>query len=400
MTDMEPEPVRIKRYDTNVNGSRVNVMEAWKRGMAVASFAAVSTMGHTQVPDLMNTLDAGGRAMGMGGGTYAVDSGPLSGLHNPAGLAYVDRPTVSVALRNLPSSRTRVAGDLSSNPSLDTTARDGFRAVTHAGLAFPFQGGALGISYTAAGFIRDESEGFNLTKNAVPVRSFFELLTAKTDLFTVSYGTGDTGNGLTYGVGLVFANQYVRNVRSIVYTDTNITPDETDFSGNATGVGVVAGMNLLMDRVGRTSLGFSVRSPIDLQGGDISDYFDRVPGKASLSFAGRMDALRGGNDFLLYGVQVNHFFGGQGDRIIPRSSQTVVGGGLEYNLHRWNMRIPIRLGYTYVPDGGLGFDQRSAFTFGIGYRPLDGRFALDLNFAAPEGGRYDMALSMTYKLGN
>lgn len=375
-------------------------MEAWKRGMMIASLAAVCGLGSAQVPDLMNTLDAGGRAMGMGGGTYATDSGPMSAIQNPAGLAYIERPVVSVALRNLPSSRTRVVGDLSHNPSTDTTAEEGFRAVTHAGLAFPFQRGVLGLSYTTAGFMRDEAQGFNLTKNNVPVRSYFELLTAKTDLFTVSYGTGDTSNGFTYGIGLVFANQYVRNERNIVYTDANILPDQTDLSGNSTGIGVVAGLGFLTDKAGRTSVGLSIRSPIDLQGDDqISDYFDRVPGKASLSFAARLDSLRGGDDFLLYGIQLDHYFGGQGDRIIPRQSQTVIGGGLEYNFHRWNMRIPLRLGYTYVPDGGFGFDQRSAFTFGIGFRPRDGNFALDLNFAVPEGGRYDMALSMTYKLG-
>ena len=113
----------------------------------------------------------------------------------------------------------------------------------------------------------------------------------------------------------------------------------------------------------------------------------------------RNDHMNG--QYLLLAVQATSFFGGQSDKIFPRENQTVVNAGAEYMLKRWNASIPVRFGYAFVPKGGEGFISRDSVTFGAGYRPNNSNFQLDLSFARPiDGSAMDMALAITYLLGN
>jgi len=62
--------------------------------------------------------------------------------------------------------------------------------------------------------------------------------------------------------------------------------------------------------------------------------------------------------------------------------------------------VPIRLGYNFVPGGGAGYGDRNAVTFGLGYRPNKDDYTIDLNFASPQHGGFDLGLTLSYKLGS
>ncbi|MER3466273.1 MAG: hypothetical protein C4340_03780, partial [Armatimonadota bacterium] len=60
----------------------------------------------------------------------------------------------------------------------------------------------------------------------------------------------------------------------------------------------------------------------------------------------------------------------------------------------------IRLGFRVVQDAGEGFSSRSAFTFGLGYRPFEADYWLDLNIAAASGqSKPDVSLTMSSRIG-
>jgi hypothetical protein len=368
------------------------------KALCSLSLVALAACASSQIPDLLTALDAGGRAMGLGGATYATDSSTFSANANPAGLGYINRAQYSVAYRNLPESRSQVSGDFN-DPDFDTDLKQGGFGMTHVGYAFPMGRGALGVSYTRSGFIRDERFGNGLSDGALTVNNYEELFRSQTDLFTLAYGASSGGGTTNYGVGVVVANQYILNRQDydLFNGSTFVGSVSADNSGTGLGFGVVAGV--MMSVGGNTSFGMSAQSPIDLSGNaETSGYLDRIPGRVSAGFATRNDNARG--EYVIYAVQATHYFGGQGNKVFPRDSYTSFSGGLEYGLNRWNARVPIRLGYAVVPKGGDGFRDRDAFTFGVGYRPNGSDFSLDLSFAKPiDGNAIDIALSLTYLLG-
>jgi hypothetical protein len=370
-----------------------------------AATAALSVGASAQIPDLLTALDAGGRAMGLGGATYVTDSTTYSALMNPAGLGFISRAQYGVSYRNLPESRSVLSGD-ANDPDYDTTLDQGAFGLTHVGYAFPMGRGAVGVSYTRTGFIRDESVGGNLADGGLTRQNYQELFRSQTDLFTLSYGASSNNGGTNYGVGLVVAQQYINNTQDYDLFNGNVFVGSvsTDNSGNGLGFGLVAGM---MTTVGaNTSFGLSAQSPIDLSGNaETSGYLDRIPGRITAGIATRNDNNRG--EYTLLAAQASQYFGGQKNKVFSRDSYTVLNLGFEYGLNRWNARVPVRFGYTVVPDGGgrssgqhPRFQSRDAFTFGVGYRPNGSEFSLDLSFAKPiDGNSFDLALALTYLLG-
>ncbi len=349
----------------------------------------------------MNALDAGGRAMGVGSSTQATDSNTLSGYYNPAGLAYITGPTLSAAFRNLPQSNNVVTGKFK-DPDFSTEREVGPRRLTHIGYATPMGGGTIGVSYTMGGFIKDFRAGNNLTDSSLIIRNFTETLQAQTDFFTLAYGKR-SGNS-NFGFGLMIANQYISDQARWDTFDTNNTQLGTtnvSNSGNSTGIGAIVGLQMPTGHDGKTVMGISVRTPIKLSKNSQTDpYMNKVPGRASFGLASRADNLRGGKDFAVYGAQLDYFFGADKEGSFARKD--VLGGGIgfEYNMHRYNARIPIRFGYAFVPKGGDTTISRNTFTFGLGYRPEASNYALDLNFGIPSGGGgLDMGVGFTYKLG-
>ncbi|MFI5386943.1 MAG: hypothetical protein ACHQ50_12585, partial [Fimbriimonadales bacterium] len=89
-----------------------------------------------------------------------------------------------------------------------------------------------------------------------------------------------------------------------------------------------------------------------------------------------------------------------GGQDFQRSAQTTAGAGFEYNYQMSGARIPIRMGYNFIQGGGTGYGDRNALTFGLGYRPTNSDYTIDLNFASPQHGGFDLGISLSCKLGN
>ncbi|MBS1723051.1 MAG: hypothetical protein JSS66_08890 [Armatimonadetes bacterium] len=376
-------------------------MQARKRLVISAGVVMASAFASAQVPDLMNALDAGGRAMGIGGSTQATDSNTLSTYYNPAGLGYISDTTFSFAARNLPQSDNTISGNFAS-PDFSTSRESGPRRITHVGFATPMRGGVLGLSYTMGGYMKDFRSGQNLTDGGVIIQNYLETFGAQTDFFTLAWGKqmGQTN----WGFGVVVANQYISDVGSYEMFDSEnqfIGTTRIDNSGNTYGVGGIVGVQFSPSRDGKSQVGISVRTPISLSNNtSTSPYLNKVPGRASIGLASRTDPLRGGKDFIVYGAQLDYFFGSDKNGIFNRKDTLSGGIGFEYNYHRGNARIPIRAGYAFIPKGGDMFIERNTFTFGLGYRPDNSNLAVDVNFGLPSGGgTYDMGLSLTYKVG-
>ena len=127
---------------------------------------------------------------------------------------------------------------------------------------------------------------------------------------------------------------------------------------------------------------------------------DRLNESARILLLGasmRQDAVRGGQDYIVYGAQLQEFFAGESTPYFDRSNQAVFGVGLEYNHAFESFRMPFRVGYVSSPGGGDGYSSRNTFTFGFGYRPNNNYYSIDLNWASPQGGGYDFGLAATYR---
>lgn len=368
-------------------------MNAWKH-FGVGALVATPFAALAQIPDLVDALDAGSRAMGMAGASSVTDGNTHSALNNPAGLAFIIEPTVEVSARNLPESDSTITGDVSA-PSVNTNdSSTGKTAITHAGYAFPFKGGTLGIAYTLAGYIKDSRSQGPLTDAAFNVSGYDGELRSQTDMFTVGYGR-ESGRD-NWGLSLIYANADARLSESFQQNGGAFVDRTIGGSGN--GFGAALGWQR-PSADGRSVIGASVRTPIELDGA-AGNVYERIPGKASIGYTARMDRDSTA-DFLVYAAQLDYYFGGEGSAIFDRDDRFSFGIGAEYSYHRWNARFPIRLGYRYLPAGGSGFGDRDVLTYGLGWRPMGRDFSIDLNFASDlDGGVTDTAIGITYRPGN
>ena len=92
-------------------------MSSMDRKLTLTVLGAVAmTTCHAQIPDLMTALDAGGRAMGLGGGTYGTDATTWSINANPAALGFIRNPMFGASFRNMPESRTSASGNFDDQP--------------------------------------------------------------------------------------------------------------------------------------------------------------------------------------------------------------------------------------------------------------------------------------------
>lgn len=378
--------------------------DAWTRSAAGVALILLGTISNAQVPDLLNAFEMGGRAMGMGGGTYSNSSDPSASYWNPAGLAHISSTTVQMDFRNRPGSDTSVSGSFV-DPDRSADGQYGSNAITFAGVATPFGKGVLGLSYAVGGWIRDDARNDGDLHSGDPgdptvVTTFIDFLKVYTEFVTLAYGTG-SGRGTTFGVGIVFARQNLNNdvfVRTEDGSGGLISETLTEVSSNGFGLGGIVGVQFVPPSNPNVSFGLSYRSEIQLN--DVEDgepYGDTIPARLQAGLVFRRDGLRGGRDYLVGGIDASYFFPANDGRILERDSQLAFGGGVEYNWSQAFGYIPFRVGFRSVQEAGEGFANRDVFTFGVGYRPTSGDWTIDLSIATASGqSRPDLAISMTF----
>lgn len=373
--------------------------------LVLAGMTVLVAPAAAQVPDLLNALDAGGRAMGMGGANNATNVDTLATYYNPAALGYMEKREVGLAYRNLPESITTLSGSRN-NPSSRSNAQRGDMNLTHLGYAMPVKdlfgrgSGTIGISYTIGGSIDDLSGANAVSDGPLTLNNYRLRREAKSTFYSLSYGKA-VSNGFAYGLGVVLASQKISYAETATATDSQnnqIPFSGVDASSTGTGVGVIAGALYTPASAPSWSFGASVRSPINLSGNSsTSAEYDTIPGRALLGATWRREGFRQGKDYLLLGGQVQSFFGGDSSQFFDRKNQTVFGVGAEYNVGIESGRVPLRIGFVTVPNGGDGFGDRNSFTFGVGYRPNRTPVGLDLSWAVPENGGYDFSIAASYR---
>jgi hypothetical protein len=374
--------------------------------MGVA-LVGLGSFGQAQIPDLLNTLDAGGRSMGMGGSLGVAGADTLSSYLNPAGLAYLDGRRVGITYRNLPSSSTTISGQLD-DPNLSTRGERGSNNIAHVGFAVPMSdvlrgvSGTLGIAYTVGGFIDDTTTG-TVAIGGFTGRNYVETTEAKSEYFTISYGRANASQSFAWGVGLVVLSQGVsyRQRYDLFDGSTSLgTQDTGQLDSRGTGLGVLVGAQYIPPGNPNLSLGASYRSEINLSGNsETAAYLDKIPARLMLGAAYRRDALRGGEDFAVLGAQLAHYFKASNGSVFDRKEQTTFGIGLEYNYRLGPGWLPVRVGYQAIPGGGTGYGSRNTFNYGIGYRPENSPYTIDLNWGSPQGSGADFSIAVSYKFG-
>lgn len=361
---------------------------------------------NAQTPDVLNSLDAGARAMGAGGAFYTAGADTLSSYNNPAGLAFIGAPQIGIAFRTLPSALTRLTGDFF-NPDKQTRTSPGNRSLSHLGYAAPLgrsgrtYGSAFGVSFTTGGFFRERKGGGDLTYGDLQAQTYDETTQIKNDFINFGFAKA-TSTGMSFGVSLVIAQSGVLNRRELTLVDSDGNTRGTERADNSTtGTGIGASVGVQFSPItSNTSIGLSLRSPIELSGNATTqDIYDRIPGRLSFGIAHRIDAVRGGSDYILIGAQADAFYGTKKNATLNRKDTFAVGAGIEYGLNISGARLPIRFGFNTSQAGGSDFTDRNTFTFGLGYRPNSNQFSVDLNAASSSGGRYDLALALNYRLG-
>ena len=375
----------------------------------LAGLMALPVVGVAQVPDVLSALDAGGRAMGMGGAGNITGADTTSGLYNPAGLGYIDKTQVGFVVRNLPESNTIVTGPFApiSQQQFTTVGSRGPQGLSHAGVAMPLRGnaanGVVSLGVTLGGYIHDRRTSTGLASGALTVRNYNELFKSRTDFVTLSYGKTNASQNFNWGVGLVYARNGILNVRrgDLFDSSNNLVGNvDAEVDETGTGFGIVAGIQYVPKGQPNTLFGLSVRSEIDLNGNPgTNDLYDKIPAQINLGFAKRRDGLRGGRDYLVFGAEAQHLFsGGPSPFGGTRDAQTNLGLGIEYSYNAQWGRVPIRVGYNWIPSAGDHFSDRNSLVYGFGFRPNGSNVAVDVNWGDPDVGGRDFSISLSYKV--
>ena len=331
-------------------------MDARKRLTAVAACACAAVGAAAQIPDQFDSFEMGGRGMGMGGGLYSNASDASASYWNPAGLGQISTALVEINFRNRPTTMTTLTGN-AMNPMEDSAGRFGRNQFSFVGVATPFRGGVLGLSYAVGGYAREVRHGNMLLVD--PVNNITEDLDTidefVNEFITLAFGT-KRGESMSLGAGVVFARQNLAEATRIqLFQNGNPipSPPPTDDREDATGVGGIVGVQIQPRNNPNVSFGASYRSQINVSGYNIFQSFsDSIPARLQAGFIFRKDGLRGGQDYLIGGVDAAYFFATNGGLVLERKGHVSGGLGFEYNLSQAYGYIPIRLGVRSNQSGG------------------------------------------------
>ncbi|MGI8923144.1 MAG: hypothetical protein ACR2HJ_03730 [Fimbriimonadales bacterium] len=378
-------------------------MNARKRFAAGSVFACLAGAAFADIPDMLSSFEMGGRGLGMGGAIYSNSSDPSASYWNPAGLGHITASQVEVNFRNRPSNNTTLTGNFN-NPDEDTQGTFGRNQFSFLGVAVPFRSGTLGLSYALGGYARELRQGTGLIVDPIEniTADVFTRDAVSDEFITLAYGM-KRGSSMTIGAGVVYARESIMNQTQINLFqngDPIPGPDPTDDNETADGFGAIVGVQFQPGSNPNTSVGVSFRTPIKLSGFDVFDsYSDTIPARLQGGIIFRKDGLRGGRDYLIGGIDAAYYFAANGGLALERQGHVSGGIGFEYNLSQSYGFIPLRLGVRATQSGGDNFTQRNAVTFGLGYRPTNGRWWLDLGGSSGGGSSPDFAVSIGSTFG-
>ncbi len=386
--------------------------------IAKFGFIAATTLSgvaaQAQVADLLNTFDAGSRSTGLGSSLTATDAETLSAYNNPAALGYISHREAALTYRNLPRSSSSVS--TSDGARSSTSTRTGPSDITNIGYAFPVSSksnrGTIAVSYSLGGYLDDTGSAtqvpFGSVTNQVAA-NYLDHIEAKTDYLAVGYGKTNSSQNLSFGVSLLYARQYVEYRQQYSVYDTSAstpvllsTQDTGTISGTANGIGVVAGLEYVPTKLPALTLGASLKSPIKLSGGDgVTSYYGTIPGRLLVGAGLRRPGLKGRtDDYTVFGVQLEQFFGGSGSGLLSLKNQAAGDFGIEYGFSAEGFVVPIRLGYRTISSEGTAFADRNELTYGLGIRDKDNRYGIDLSWATPRGAARDFSITASYRFVN
>jgi hypothetical protein len=373
-------------------------------GLCVLSIGA-----QAQIPDLLNAFDAGGRSLGMGGALHGSDPSSMSAYYNPATLGYVTKGEVDLALHNLPNSTSSVFNSRS-NPTFQSQAHSGAKAVTDVGIAVPVKPlfgkgkASVALSYNVGGYVHDRAQGpaNGLPDSDLTIENYRLARSIRTDFVTLAYGQTIPNRTLAFGLGIIYAQtatQYNESGTAIDSGGNNVGFAGSNVDYLSHGVGFIVGGQFIPAKIPNFSLGISYRSPIGMNAGQYSSVYDRIPSRLLADASYRFDGVLQKGDYAVLAAQYQYFFDADSTIAFDQSTQSVYGVGLEYDRTFGNFRIPIRVGYESASAGGVGFEERNVFTYGIGFRPNDSKYSLDFNWSTMEGGGKDFGISAGYRFG-
>ncbi|MER3412765.1 MAG: hypothetical protein C4341_00710 [Armatimonadota bacterium] len=373
--------------------------------MRFAVFLALAMVGAqaaSQIPDLFDAFEMGGRSLGMGGGMYSNAADPSASYWNPANLSLIGEGQVELNFRNLPTSVTSLSGRLD-DPDEHGSGSFGSYSIAFGGFALPIGGrGTLGLSYAKGGFFNDRRVGVRLEGDGVSV-DIDDVLRVTNEFLTIAWGLPSRGQ-TNIGVGVVIGRQHILSdtFRRIDDGQETTVIDDPAVTDEGIGIGGIVGVQFTPPSNPNVSFGISYRTPIKVNMDKLDAISDEIPGRLQAGVVWRRDGLRGGRDYLIGGVDGAWFFGANRGKPggLRRDGHAAAGVGIEYNWAQSFGYVPIRLGFRVVQDAGEGFSSRSAFTFGLGYRPFEADYWLDLNIAAASGqSKPDVSLTMSSRIG-
>jgi hypothetical protein len=374
----------------------------------LAVFASCSAS-QAQIPDLLNAFDAGGRSLGMGGSLHGTDPSSMSAYYNPASLGYVTKGEVDLALHHLPNSTSTVT-NTRSDPSYNTQAKSGQMAVTDVGVAMPVKPlfgkgkASVALSYNIGGYVHDRASSgpAGLGDGDLTLANYMLARSVRSDFITLAYGQSVPDRTLAFGLGIIYAQTgtlYNESAQAYDSGGNSVGFAGSNFNYQSHGVGFIVGGQFIPASVPNFSLGVSYRSPIGLNAGDNSGIYDRIPSRLLADASYRFGGSAQGADYAILAAQYQYFFDADSTIAFQQSTQSVYGLGIEYDHTLGNFRVPVRIGYESASAGGVGFEYRDVFTYGIGLRPTNSQYTLDFNWSTMEGGGKDFGISAGYRFG-